>query len=172
MSIKKKTKVTKSTVKKTGKKTDGKKTKAEKVRTKSKQRKLVEHAELDVLEQEEPQSTNSQLEYNVETSFFYTSDKFINAIDNDNILKEIQKKYPELSDKNTDGAIKKSILKLLDDDKFVEQLLEYYNLSVFDLFKLLYKMFSSVFKGMYLVKVRKTIAGKKYATLPARRKHD
>ena len=59
MSIKKKTKVTKSAVKKTGKKTAGKKTKAEKVDTKSKWRKLVEHAELDVLEQEEPQSTNS-----------------------------------------------------------------------------------------------------------------
>ena len=44
-------------------------------------------------------------------------------------------------------------------------------MSVFDLFKLLYKMFSSVFKGMYLVKVRKTISGKKYANLPGRRKH-
>jgi len=67
--------------------------------------------------------------------------------------------------------LKKSIVKFLDDEQFVESVLEFYSLSIFDLFKLFYKLYGAVFKGMYLVKVRKVISGKKYASFPARRKH-
>ena len=128
----KKTKVTKGTARKT---------KAA-AKPKTKKQKVIKAVPEDiVIEEAESQTANpnSTLEYNVETSFFYTSDKFINAIDNDNILKEIQKKYPDLSEKNTDGAIKKNIIKFLDDEQFVESVLNFYNLSIFDLFKLLYK---------------------------------
>ena len=116
-------------------------------------------------------STNQSFEYNVDTSFFYTSDKFINALDNEAIISQIQKKYPDLSDKSTDSVIKKNIVKFLDDEQFVESVLEFYNLTIFDLFKLFYKLYGAVFKGMYLVKIRKVISDKKYASVPARRKH-
>lgn len=116
-------------------------------------------------------STNESFEYNVDTSFFYTNDKFINALDNDAIISQIQKKYPDLSDKSTDSVIKKNIVKFLDDEQFVESVLEFYNLSIFDLFKLFYKLYGAVFKGMYLVKVRKVISDKKYASVHARREY-
>jgi len=45
---------------------------------------IAEH-ESEELSQAEA-SANESFEYNVDTSFFYTNDKFINALDNDAII--------------------------------------------------------------------------------------
>jgi hypothetical protein len=48
------------------------------------------------------QSTNGSYESCIETSFFYTDDKFINSFDNKDILLALISKYPELSLTETD----------------------------------------------------------------------
>lgn len=145
------------------------------VKTK-RQKKSIAKQKLEELEQQEQEDIDATkpkntFENDVETSFFYTNDKFINALDNETIIKEIQKKYPDLNEKNTDGIIKKNIVRFLEDEKYVNTILEFYNLTIFDLFKMLYKSFSTIFKGMYLVKIRNAISNKKYVKLPVRRKH-
>lgn len=109
--------------------------------------------------------SSSSVEYCVETSFFYTSDKFINSLDNDSIMHTIQSKYENVHVDNTDSIIRKNIVLFLNDESFVEYILQHYNITILDLFKLLYQQFSSLFKGPYLKKIRKTISNKRYAKL-------
>jgi len=42
------------------------------------------------------------VEYAVDTSFFYTNDKFINSIDDEDIANFLLAEYPNLNVKNTD----------------------------------------------------------------------
>ena len=110
---------------------------------------------------EETQNKQS-FEANVETSFFYTLDKFINSLDNNVIFYDIQKKYENINLSNNDTAIKKSLALFLDDEKFVNSILKKYNITIFDLFKILYTKYNSLFKGPYIKKIKKIITDKKY----------
>lgn len=49
----------------------------------------IENSDNEIDESGSNNITTQTLETNVETSFFYTSDKFINSLDNDNIIKTI-----------------------------------------------------------------------------------
>ena len=110
---------------------------------------------------EETQNKQS-FESNIETSFFYTLDKFINSLDNNSIFYDIQKKYENIDLSNNDTVIKKNLALFLDDEKFVNSILKKYNITIFDLFKILYAKYNSLFKGPYIKKIKKIIADKKY----------
>lgn len=114
-------------------------------------------------EREEIKITNHSLDSNVETSFFYTNDKFINSIDNIDIIAVLLEKYPNLNSQNTDSVLRKTIIQILDDDEFIKYILNYYNMSIYDFFKVLYKQFGAIFNGIYLKKIKKTIENKEYA---------
>lgn len=77
--------------------------------------------EIEQLEQKEIDDAlpKSSFENDIDTSFFYTNDKFINTLDNDVVISEIQKKYPELSSKNADGIIKKHLTYFLEDEEYI-----------------------------------------------------
>lgn len=108
-------------------------------------------------------STGSQ-NYSPETSFFYTSDKFINAFEDDEITKYIQEKFPLFrSDDANDAILRKTIIEILNDVRFMNKLLEYYNMTIFDFFKYLYRQESSLFKGQFLKRLQKAMKYKKYA---------
>lgn len=126
----------------------------------------------DILAQDNEQNANINYSYanTTETNFFYTNDKHINGLDNEQILYEIQKQYPELINSNSDKIIKKNIVFFLENELFIEKLLKFYNMSVFDLFKLLYAYFSSIFRGTYLLKIKRIIANKNYANVISKHK--
>ena len=105
------------------------------------------------------------VESSVDTSFFYTSDKYINSLDNERIFLTIQSRYSEINANNTDSTIKKNIAFFLNDEQFVQYILDYYGLTIYDLFKLLYKQYGSLFKGPYIKKIKKVLANKQYAKL-------
>ena len=108
-------------------------------------------------------STGSQ-NYSPETSFFYTSDKFINSFEDDEITKYIQEKFPLFrSDDANDAILRKTIIEILNDVRFMTKLLEYYNMTIFDFFKYLYRQESSLFKGQFLKRLQKAMKYKKYA---------
>ena len=79
-------------------------------------------------------------------------------------MKAILKKYPRLSTSNTDSIIKKALIEMLNDEAFVSEILSYYNISIYDLFKMLHKTYSSIFKGTYLKKVKSNLEGKSYVS--------
>ena len=102
--------------------------------------------------------------YSPETSFFYTSDKFINSFEDDEITKYIQEKFPLFrSDDANDAILRKTIIEILNDVRFMTKLLEYYNMTIFDFFKYLYRQESSLFKGQFLKRLQKAMKYKKYA---------
>ena len=86
-------------------------------------------------EQEEESFCNDRIastfESSVESSFFYTNDKFIIQLDDAEIFKSVQAKYPQLNSTNDDSVIKKQIAAFLDDDEFVQQLMNFYGCTIF-----------------------------------------
>ena len=59
----------------------------------------------------------------------------------------------------------------LNDATFIEYLMEFYNLTVYDMFKILYMSYGSIFKGPFLNKVKNQLAGKKYATITRKKRN-
>lgn len=85
-------------------------------------------------------------------------------------MSTILQRYPLLGQEQTDSVIKKQIVTFLNDTAFIEALMDMYNLTVYDMFKVLYKQYGSVFKGPFLKKVKSQLDGKQYATV-IRKKH-
>lgn len=84
-------------------------------------------------------------------NFFYTNDKFINQFEDREILAFINVKYPMLDPRKYDESkLRKQILYMLNDSKFICDLLQKYSMDIFDFFKFLYRLDSSVFSGMFI----------------------
>lgn len=49
--------------------------------------------------------------------------------------------------------------------------MEFYNLTVYDMFRVLYTQYGTMFKGPFLKKVKSQLDGKQYATV-TRKKHN
>ena len=102
------------------------------------------------------------------TSFFQTKDHFIDSMDDKNIVERIQSKYPQLTNDQDEQELKKYIVLLINDKKFVEDLFAWYSIDEFDLIKLLYQYFGNVFKGPFLKKIKLEMKDKTYATTTQR----
>lgn len=98
--------------------------------------------------------------------FFYTFDKSIEKMNDNEIFEEIIKKYSKLgSDEIGDTVLRKTILEFLNDEDFIKDLLVKFDISILDLISTLYRKLSSVFgNAMFVKKVKSTIIGKTYAT--------
>ena len=112
----------------------------------------------------------SSFEADIQHTFFYTDNKFFAGLDNKEIMSAILQKYPLLCQDQTDVVIKKQIVAFLNDSAFIEQLMEFYNLTVYDMFRVLYTQYGTMFKGPFLKKVKSQLDGKQYATV-TRKKH-
>lgn len=73
-------------------------------------------------------------------------------------------KYPDLTLHGTDQHIKKSLIKFFNNDDYVCYILDYFNITLFDLFKFLYGQYPGIFKGAYLKKMKALMATKTYVT--------
>ena len=127
-------------------------------------------------EQEEESFCNDRIastfESSVESSFFYTNDKFIIQLDDAEIFKSVQAKYPQLNSTNDDSVIKKQIAAFLDDDEFVQQLMNFYGCTIFDVFTVLHRQYASLFKGPFLKKLKMILSTKNYISdATSRRQH-
>lgn len=114
---------------------------------------------------EEKNSSSSQSQARPETNFFYTSDKFINAFEDDEIIKYIQQKYTMFKDVDVDDTMmRKTIIDMLNDSKFMVKLLKYYNMTIFDFIKFLFRQEPSLFKGQFVKRISKSLKYKKYVS--------
>ena len=121
--------------------------------------------------------TNSQtqdiaasFEADIEHTFFYTDNKFFASLDNKEIMSAILKKYPLLCQDQIDAVIKKQIVAFLNDSVFIEQLMEFYNLTVYDMFRVLCTQYGTLFKGPFLKKVKNQLVGKQYAKVTRKKR--
>ena len=98
-------------------------------------------------------------------NFFYVNDGFISRFEDDVILKYIRDKFPGFDPgRGRESALRNSVIAMLKDSDFMQRLLERYSLSIFDFFKFLFRMDSSIYKGSFIHKIQKTINRKKYAS--------
>lgn len=93
----------------------------------------------------------------IDMAFFTTNEKYLNALDNDEILEFVQLKYPNIQVNNADLLIKKTIIELLNDKTFMTYTLNRFSINIYDFFKIFYKDYSNLFKGAFLKKIRNSL---------------
>lgn len=120
-------------------------------------------------EKEHPNSCAQATVEHPETNFFYTNDKFLNSFEDAEMIQYIQASFPNFKsiDAN-DMIVRKTIIDMLNDSKFMNKFLKYYNIDIFEFFKFLYRVEPSVFKGLFLKRVQKAVKYKKYAAVAKR----
>lgn len=107
--------------------------------------------------------TFSQISTEV-NGFFYTNDKFITRFEDDNILEYLKEHYPLFMKDPLDFQTqKKQILDMLQNAQFMEDLLNYYDMNIYEFFKFLFRLEPDLFKGSFLKRVQKAMRYKKYA---------
>ena len=117
----------------------------------------------EVQDDDKPTASIEDFNSTVDTSFFYTNDKHLNAIDDVEVINRIMSRYPDFNQKNKDTQLKKILLQVLDDDLFMSDILEYFSLTIFEFFRIIYKNYSSLFNTLFIKKVKDRIKNKKYA---------
>ena len=96
--------------------------------------------------------------------FFCINDIDIGAFDYWQLYEHILKKHPGLSAEQSNESIKRNaIIDLLNDVDLMQQILKDYNMTVLDFFKFLFRLCPSIFKGLFVRKIQKTLKNKPYA---------
>lgn len=145
-----------------------KKSKNKSNNTKSKKK----YESLSDLQKETPEQKLSKLETDITTaisnadgiqnSFFYTDESFIIDFDDRQILNYIQIKFPNFGINSNYPIFKQNIFNFLEDDKFVQTVMSRFELNSNELFKFMFRLEPSVFKGIFMKKVKELILNKKY----------
>lgn len=107
-------------------------------------------------------SANNQLETDINNSFFYTNDKFIESLDHELIFQKMYKHCPMLAESTNDNMIIKSLVHILNDEAFIEEILDQYNLTTYDFFKIIFRKFCLTFKALQIKKLKAVVQNKSY----------
>lgn len=104
------------------------------------------------------QSSASGSQGEAQIAFFCSNDKYFNSCDDNEMIEMIQVKYPNFMRYGTDdNEMKKTLIMLFQDKPFVDEFLEFYNISIQDFFKFIFRNEMSVFKGPYISKISKIL---------------
>ena len=111
------------------------------------------------------QQENSELDFNTDdyNGFYYTSEKHIRKMDDAFIISKIIEKYPDFGNKDDENSLKQIFSVIVSDSKFINELLKKYDLTVKELFSIIYRNYSFIFNSAYTSKIRKLISGRSYA---------
>lgn len=102
---------------------------------------------------------------NIDTTqnrFFCTDDPFITNFDDKEILKFIQSQIPNFGINPGCTQFKQSIFVFLENETFVKCVMDKFELKIKDIFKFLFRLEPSVFKGMFMKKVKEIATKKSY----------
>lgn len=104
------------------------------------------------------QSGSSSSQGEAQIAFFCSNDKYFNSCDDSEMIEMIQAKYPSFMRYGTDdNEIKRTLILLFQDKPFVDEFLQFYNITIQDFFKFIFRNEMSVFKGPYISKVSKIL---------------
>lgn len=98
-----------------------------------------------------------------QNSFFCTDEPFVTQFDDAEILKYIRVSLPNFGVNPGCQAFKQSMFDFLENESYVRRVMDRFELEVNDLFKFLFRIEPSVFKGMFMKRVKEIVARKKYA---------
>lgn len=121
-----------------------------------------------ITEEVEMSKNLETIESVVNNSFFYSNTKMFEQSDNNEIISYIINKYPNFATDNSDAVIKKALLEIVSNESFIRNLLKRYDITIFDLFKIFYKNYSSLFKGQYLKKLKNELEKRSYEKIRVR----
>lgn len=95
-------------------------------------------------------------------NFFCTSDPFITKFDDKQIMAYVAQREPGIDDTPGSPAFKQAVVSFLSDGDFVELVMDEFDLSARDLLKFLFRIDPSVFKGMFMKKVKEIVSARRY----------
>lgn len=109
-------------------------------------------------------SSENELDFNSSdySSFFYTNEKQIVKMDDQYVISKIIEKYPDFSISKKDSVLKQAFIVFLHDSKHVNSILESFEISIDDLFKMIYRNYSFLFNTCFINKVHDIIRLKSY----------
>lgn len=83
--------------------------------------------------------------------FFYTDEVFVTRFEDKEILQYIRRRFPEYAPNlENQFAARHVVLDMLSDSRFMSGLLKRYDMSVFDFFKLMFRLDPELFKGAFI----------------------
>ena len=114
---------------------------------------------------ETQQNNSNDLDFNVDDyrSFFYTNEKQIRKMDDSFVISLITEKYPDLVQSNKESVLKQAFMLFLSDSNHVKYILDYCDITIHDLFKIVYRSYSFLFNTCFTNKVRNAIIHRCYA---------
>ncbi len=83
-------------------------------------------------------------------------------MDDDFVLSKITEKYPDFTYDKKDSVIKQILLVFLQDNKHMNEVLEFFDMTIYDLFKIIIRKYPYVFSGVYNNKIHKILSRRKY----------
>lgn len=98
------------------------------------------------------------------SKFFCSIDSYLDNMNDWEIYDTIKMKYPGISIEETNDTIrKKAIIEMVQDDAFITDVLELYDMNILDFFRFMFRLCPSLFKGLFLKRVQSIVADKQYA---------
>ena len=109
--------------------------------------------------------TAAELDFNTEdyNGFYYTCDKQIRKMDDAFIMSKVIEKYPDFAPSSGENFLKQVFMLIAKDTKFVNQLTKKYDITVHDLFSVVYRTYSFIFNQSFITKVQKLVSKRAYA---------
>jgi hypothetical protein len=96
--------------------------------------------------------------------FFYTFEKSLKKMDDDELFAELVKKHENLEKVEDDALLRKEILDILENEEYVNSLLEKFSMTILDFISALYRKLGTVFaNASFIRKLKVTMVGKSYA---------
>ena len=111
------------------------------------------------------QNNSNDLDFNVDDyrSFFYTNEKQIRKMDDSFVISLITEKYPDFVQSNKESVLKQAFILFLSDSNHVKYILDYCDITIHDLFKIVYRSYPFLFNTCFTNKVRNAIIHRCYA---------
>lgn len=97
--------------------------------------------------------------------FYYTNEKQIRKMDDEFIISKIIEKYPDFVSASSENLLKQVFMIVARDSKFIKELTERYDITVQELFSIIYRNYSFLFNNCYISKIQKLVTRRSYAKL-------
>lgn len=98
-------------------------------------------------------------------ALFYTFDDIVDTMDDEKILNDIVAKYPAFTTSASTILLKKIFLEIISDEPLITYILKKYNLTMAELFTIIFRHFSGTFDTAgFIKKVRQKLSDKPYGS--------
>lgn len=140
--------------------------------TRGRARPARKHKTLKDMQEGTPEQNMARLESDVasavvgteagQNGFFCTDEPFIERMDDGETIAYVRRRLPDIGAAPGSQAFKQAVFDFLEDDAFVRAVMERFGLDARGLFKVVFRLDPSAFKGMFMKRVKEIAARKSY----------